>query len=243
MPHKLKISLMRKKLYLFPLFLLGFFMFATTACLNNDKNEVEIDEEWKTLNETRFAKTASDNSFDGLSSQSGNGKVYWQTSTVITDTDAGKENTVRITVEGKPEFTDTVIIRYEGWFFDKNGEKVIFDSTENPSLRSKIAYSYGAASSPDPNYNKVTFAINPTTSGTASNNYVGGIIEGCSILLQDMFTGDERVVCIPHELGYGGTASSYSPTSSSPSFTLIPAYTTIWFRIKLYEIIPMKGLK
>lgn len=242
MPHKLKISQMRKKFYLFPLFLLGFFMLATTSCLNsNNNNEEDIDEEWKALNETRFAKIASDNLFNALSSQSGNGKVYWQTSTEITDVDNG--NSVKITVDGKPEFTDTVVIRYEGWYFDRAGEKVIFDSTENPSLRSRLDYTYGKASSPEPNYNKATFAINPATSASKANNYIGGIIEGCSILLQDMRVNDERVVCMPQQLGYGSNASTYAPTSSSPTFTLIPAYTTLWFRIKLYEIIPMKGLK
>lgn len=234
---------MRKKIYLFPLFLLGFFMLATTSCLNsNNNNEEEIDEEWKALNETRFAKIASDNAYNALSSQSGsNEKVYWQTSTEITNVD--KENSVRITVDGKPEFTDTVVIRYEGWYFDKVGQKVIFDSTENPSLRSKLDYTYGKSSSPEPNYNKSTFAVNPATSATKANNYIGGIIEGCSILLQDMKVNDERVVCMPQQLGYGRTASTYAPTNSSPTFTLIPAYTTLWFRIKLYEIIPMKGLK
>lgn len=236
---------MVKKLYLFPLFLLVFFMFATTSCLNsNNNNEEEIDEEWKALNETRFAKIASDNAYNALSSQSGsNEKVYWQTSTEITNVD--NENSLRITVDGKPEFTDTVVIRYEGWYFDKAGQKVIFDSTENPSLRSRLDYIYNSTKypSPEPNYNKSTFAINPATSATKANNYIGGIIEGCSILLQDMKVNDERVVCMPQQLGYGRTASTYAPTNSSPTFTLIPAYTTLWFRIKLYEIIPMKGLK
>lgn len=236
---------MRKKIYLFPLFLLGFFMLATTSCLNsNNNNEEEIDEEWKALNETRFAKIASDNAYNALSSQSGsNEKVYWQTSTEITNVD--NENSLRITVDGKPEFTDTVVIRYEGWYFDKAGQKVIFDSTENPSLRSRLDYIYNSTKypSPEPNYNKSTFAINPATSATKANNYIGGIIEGCSILLQDMKVNDERVVCMPQQLGYGRTASTYAPTNSSPTFTLIPAYTTLWFRIKLYEIIPMKGLK
>lgn len=240
MPHKLKTSLMRKKLYLFPLFLLGFFMLATTSCLNSDNNnEQEIDEEWKSLNETRFAKIASDPTFNALSSQSGNGKVYWQESTIITDT----ENTLKMTIEGKPEFTDTVVVRYEAWYFDKAGEKIIFRSTENPSLKSRIDYTYGVASSPDPNYNKVTYAVNPATSAASSNNYVEGVLEGVSTLLQDMKINDERVVCIPQELGYGSYASTYSPTTSSPTFTLVPAYTTIWYRIKLYKIIPMKGLK
>ena len=243
MPHKLKISPMRKKLYLFPLLLLGFFMLATTSCLNsNDDNEVKIDEEWKALNETRFAQIASDKvKYSELKSQSDNGSVFWEKATAITDTDKG--NSVRITVAGKPEFTDTVVVRYEGWYFNAAGEKVIFDSTENPSLRSKLDYTYGNITSPEPNYNKATFALNPATSSSSATNYVGGIIEGCSILLQDMVVGEERDVCIPQALGYGSTASTYSPSTSAPTLVLIPAYTTLWFRFKLYEIIPMKGLK
>lgn len=234
---------MRKKLYLFPLFLLGFFMLATTSCLNSSNdNEEKIDEEWKALNETRFAKVASDKvKYSELKSQSDNGSVYWEKATAITDTDAGAS--VRITVNGKPEFTDTVVIRYEGWYFNAAGEKVIFDSTENPSLRSKLDYTYGNTSSPEPNYNKATFALNPATSSSAATNYIGGIIEGCSIALQDMVVGEERDVCMPQNLGYGSTASTYSPKSSAPTYTLIPAYTTLWFRMKLYEIKPMTGSK
>lgn len=236
---------MIKKLYLFPLFLLGFFLFATTSCLNSNNDEVAVDEEWKALNESRFAKVASDDSFNVLSSQSGNGKVYWQKSTEITNVDEG--NTVRTTIEGKPEFTDVVVFRYEGWFFNRLGEKIIFDSTENPSLRSTIDYTYGAASSPEPNYTKVTFAINPMTDGSVTGIY--GVIDGRSTLLQDMRVGDERLVCIPQELGYGSYGLTHVPringvaVTGAPTFTLIPAYTTLWYRIKLYEIIPMKGLE
>ncbi|WP_110311951.1 FKBP-type peptidyl-prolyl cis-trans isomerase [Dysgonomonas alginatilytica] len=231
---------MRKKLYLFPLFVLVFFLFATTSCLNSDNNnEVAVDEVWKALNESRFAKVASDDSFNALSSQTGYGKVYWQKSTEITNVDQG--NTVRISVEGRPEFTDTVVVRYEGWFFDKDEKKVIFDSTENPSLISTIKYRYGLASSTQPNYNKATFAVNPRTDGTYTGVY--GVIEGWSTLLQDMKVGDERLVCIPQELAYGGTANTYTPNvTGAPTFTIVPAYTTLWFRVKLYEIIPMKPL-
>lgn len=224
---------MRKKLYLLPLFLLGFFLFTTTSCLNsnNDDNEVEVDEEWKALNEARFAEVAKDNSFEALLSETGEGKVYWKVSTVITDID--EANSVRITVNGRPEFTDTVVVRYEGWFIDRKGEPFIFDSTENPSYLSDINYRYGLASSPQPNYNKSTFTVNK-------------VIAGWTTILEDMQVGDERMVCIPQQLGYGSTASTYAPKLSSgygPTYTLVPAYTTLWFRIKLYKIIPMKGLK
>ncbi len=229
MPHKKKISVMRKKIYLFPLFLLGFFMLATTSCLDTkNDNEVVIDEAWKALNETRFAAVAADPSFTALSSQSNNGKVYWKESTVITNTD--EKNTIKTTVEGRPEFTDTVVVRYEGWFVNKEGKEEIFDSTENPSSRSKIDYMYNKIPSPYPNYAKSQLPVNK-------------VVDGWTTLLQNMKAGEERLVCIPQELGYGGNASNYQPTTSAPSYEIIPAYTTLWFRIKLYKIIPMKGRK
>lgn len=243
MRDKLKINLMKKKSYLFPLFLLGFFLFTTTSCLNdsNDNNAVAVDEEWKALNESRFAKVAGDNSYNVLSAQSGNGKVYWQESTEITNVDNG--TALRTTVEGKPESTDTVVVRYEGWFFDKNGKKIIFDSTENPSLVREINYRYGLVSSLQPNYTRATFAMNPFTDGSKTKG-IYGVIEGWVTLLQDMKVGDERTVCIPQELAYGSVAQTYTPSVTGASaFTTIPAYTTLWFRIKLYEIIPMRGVR
>lgn len=238
MRYNLKISQMKRySPFLFLLFLVS--TFTMVSCLGGGNDQPKIDEEWKALNETRFNKVATDPAFSPLTSESGNGKVYWQKSDVITNTDKGI--TLKTTMDGRPEFTDTVVVRYEGWFFDKDGVKVIFDSTENPSLRSRLGYQYGLSPTPDPNRQKAIFAINPKT--PTKNGGYSGIIEGFSVVLQDMQVGDERVVCIPQQLGYGGTASTYTPGNNAPTYTLIPAYTTLWFRIKLYEIIPMKGLK
>ncbi|MEN9918964.1 MAG: hypothetical protein RL662_1400 [Bacteroidota bacterium] len=203
---------MIKKLFLFPLFLMAISL-SITSCLNNDDNEETIDQEWKMLNETRFNKVVSDDLFNELSSQSNNGLVCWKA--------------LHITMEGKPEFTDTVMIRYEGWYFDKLGKKIIFDSTENPSLISNINYNLGLAPSKDPNKQQVKFAVN-------------SLIDGKTTILQDMRAGEEREVCIPHQLGYGGSPSTYRPTATT-TYTIIPAYTTLWFNVKLIQIIPMKG--
>ncbi len=225
---------MRKKLYLFPLFLLGFCL-TITSCLNNDDGNDKIDEEWKSLQENYYNKAAADNSYNALSSQSGNGKIYWKASSVITDSD----KTLRITANGTPEFTDTVAVRYEGWYFDKTGEKIIFDSTENPSLRSNLAYSLGDAQSQYPNKKSIQFAVSGTTSGLKT---AIAVLDGTLTLLQDMTTGEEREVVIPQELGYKWGVSSYTSPSGGSSYVLIPAYTTLWFRVKLMKIIPMSGL-
>ncbi|SHE36987.1 FKBP-type peptidyl-prolyl cis-trans isomerase [Dysgonomonas macrotermitis] len=220
---------MKKKTYSIFFVLFAFSLFFATSCLNNDDDEVEIDEEWKALNDTRFNQAAADASLTGLESQTGGGKVYWKKSTVITDSD-NPSASIRVTVTGKPEFTDTVGVRYEGWYFNKDGDKVIFDSTENESLTSTIN------GTGNPNKETRYLAVNPATTSSSSNNYIGGMIEGWSTLIQDMVTGEERDVCIPYVLAYGGTART------SSNYVVIPAYTTLWFRIKLIKIYPMKGL-
>ena len=56
---------------------------------------------------------------------------------------------------------------------------------------------------------------------------VSGTVDGFATMLQHMKVGEQVEVCIPQRLGYGATAQ-----------TSIPAYTTLWFRIKLLKIIP-----
>lgn len=216
---------MNKKIYYFTLLLLIGFCFSFASCLKSDDG-VKIDEEWKALNERRFAE-ASVTHINELSSQSGNGKVRWKKSEVITDSD----KSLRITTGGRPEFTDTVRVRYEGWYLDRNGKKIIFDSTENPN-------SFSSPQEIDRFPNKIPFkcGINETP---ISGGYSSGIIDGWRAILQDMRVGDEREVVIPQELAYGANTQ----TDSEKGIVTIPAYTTLWFNIKLLEIIPMAPLK
>jgi len=205
----------------------------------DDDDEVVIDQEWKSLNEKRFNDLVAGKEYRELTSQSGNGKILWKNSQEIETID--ERNLLRIAVDGKPEFTDTVVVRYEGWYFNKNNEKLIFDSTENPSLRTEIDYSLGLAPNKDPNKISAKFAVNPSTVASASNGYIGGVIDGWSTALQDMVLGEEREIVLPYQLAYGSTPSTYRPSSSGTIYTLIPAYTTLHFRLKLLKIIPMKG--
>jgi len=197
------------------------------SCVNDDDDDVKIDEEWKSQNDNRFNQVASDGSYNSLSSQSGNGKIYWKNSSVITDSD---ENILKVTVSGTPEFTDTIVVRYEGWYFDKNNKKIIFDSTENISFRSDLLYKLGESSNPDPNKKPM-------------QSPVKGLIDGWVTLLQDMKTGEEREVCIPQALAYGASGSSYQSSYTGNSYLIIPGYTTLWFNVKLLKIIQMKDLK
>lgn len=193
---------MNSKIYYFLIFLLSMSC-AFTSC---SKNEDHVDQEWKIYQDQEFTKIATSKEYQQVVSQTGNGSVYWKESSVITDSD----NRLRISPQGNPEFTDTVVVRYEGWFFDLQGKKHIFDSTENPSL---------ASNGVNPNKSSSQFAVN-------------GIIQGWTTILQVMTEGEERLVCIPEQLAYGSTGQNH-----------IPAYTTLWFRIKLLKIIPMRGLK
>ena len=216
---------MVRKIYLFPI-LFAAVCLSLASCIDDDDDDIKIDEEWKALNEKRFSEVGSQGGYQELSSQSGNGKLYWKYSDEIET--SGVKNNLRVTVAGKPEFTDTVRARYEGWYFDTTGKKVIFDSTENPSLRTTIDYGLGLAPSPSPNKVAQKFAV-------------AKVIDGWTTVLQDMTLGEEREICIPYTLGYRSTASTYTPSSSSTTYTMIPAYTTLWFRLKVLDIIPMKG--
>lgn len=174
-----------------------------SSCSNDDDNNTT--EAWKTNQDEQFQKVAKNTEYTEVVSETGNGSIYWQNSTVMTDSDL---TSTRITTSGTPEFTDTVSIRYEGWYYDLDGTtKYVFDSTEGPTN----------VSNTNPNKVPRKYAVN-------------GVIDGWTTALQRMKIGDEKLIVIPQQLGYGSTAQ-----------TNIPAYTTLWFRIKLVNIIPMNG--
>lgn len=60
---------------------------------------------------------------------------------------------------------------------------------------------------------------------------VGNVVEGWRTALYNMKVGDELEIVIPQNLGYGASASS------------IPAYTTLFFNMKLTKLVKMKGQK
>lgn len=92
--------------------------------------------------------------------------------------------------------TDIVEVRFHAWYYNENGSKTVFSSTEREN---------GA--------------------GVSTNFKVGGLIDGFKTVLYDMELGEERIVCIPHELAYG--ASGYNN---------IIGYTTLFYDVKLMSI-------
>lgn len=112
---------MNKKVYVIAIALLSL-VFASCG-----DDEDKIDEEWKTMNEAAFTKIYNDKSYNQLASPSGNGNVAWK------EVDVLENNTIdtRISPEGKPYYTDTVSVLYEGWYFNKEGKKIVFDKTYN----------------------------------------------------------------------------------------------------------------
>lgn len=200
---------MNKKLFaLIALFVCSFALFMN-SCSDDDDNE--IDEEWKAYNEDIVAKTAAKSEYKPRKSLTGNGTLYWKY-TDFFDMEDEKYNpkttpSTKITDTGTPYVTDSVIVRYEGWYFLKDGTKYIFDSTEgdNNSQAGRLF--------------------------TLSSLAQGGVM-GWVDMLQYMHEGEAVEVCIPYQLGYG-TTGYYTSTG----IQTIPGYTTLWFRIKLLKIL------
>lgn len=181
-----------------------------SSCLDDD-DEVTIDEEWKSKNETEFKAVGTSNTdfYKIYSLYSGNNEAnspdyIWAKPSSEIET---LGLSIRATVDGHPEFNDSVYCRYEGWYFTKDNEKYIFDSTEGKTT--------GSTSNP----NKVPRGF-----------VVSGVIEGWRTALYSMKVGDELEMAIPWKLGYGANSSS-----------AIPGYTTLYFRMKLLKIVPIKG--
>lgn len=190
---------MNYKLFAFLVVLCSVFFI---SCASDDSTN-GIDEEWRSYNETIVIETgAKTEEYKSLASLSGNGSVYWKS---ITDF-IPQEKSTKVTQEGTPYFTDSVVVRYTGWYLLKDGTKYTFDTTEG---------SYNGV--------PVTFQV----SSSMLRNYSGSNLDGLATMLQHMHVGDQIEVCIPQRLGFGSTAQTY-----------IPAYTTLWFRIKLVKIIP-----
>lgn len=157
------------------------------SCGDDDDNYT-IDEVWKQRNEVLFEEAKASGEYRRINTssyQSGN-RLYIlakPSNTINTDVSLAP----LINNNGYAEFTDTIICRYEGWLYDKNNEKYIFDSTEN-----KVT---GGTSSSHPNYVPVKL--------TVSN-----IIEGWRTALTEMKEGDELEIVVPYQLGYGISGSS-----------------------------------
>lgn len=154
------------------------------SCVSD--NDDDIDYEWKTLNEEAYNTAYKSGDYNILMSASKNGEVLWRESDTLTDDHLS--SSLRITSGGKPEYTDSVTVRYEGWYIQKDGTKYVFDTTEQ-------------------GYNK-------TPRGFAVN----GVIDGWSTVIQDMKEGEEREIMIPWGIGYGSSGTTTIPAYTTLRF-------------------------
>lgn len=155
---------------LFTLIALFFSVAVFTSC--STKDDTTIDEEWKALNDKQVREAAATTSgYVARASISNNGYVYWKSFKFIPEIKTS--SSPKITQEGTPYITDSVVVRYEGWYFLKDGTKHLFDTSEgekNLPMRTRIN---------------------------------SGLIDGFSTMLQYMRKGDQVQVCIPYQLAYG----------------------------------------
>lgn len=203
-------------------FVFSFSAIFFSSCLDDDDDDVAVDEEWKLKNENEFkAIGASGEGFEKWYSYAygepeegrTNDYIWHRASSEIEVPDLN----LRMTTDGYPEFKDSVYCRYEGWYFTKENEKYIFDSTENSI--------YGSNYNP----NKVPIGF-----------LVSGVVEGFRTALQNMKVGDEQEIVIPANLAYGSVARTQTKEVENTVIT-IPAYTTLYYRVKMLKIAPMKG--
>lgn len=180
------------------------------SCSDDDSST--YDEEWKLYNDSIYNATRSISDYERWSSESGNGEVLMKRYKDNDETNPFKSFTE---IEDEyPLFSDSVVCRYVGWFFLKDGTPYFFDGTENKCTVNDKEYTL--------TYNKkqgIGFRVSQ-------------VIDGWSTALQNMKAGDEVRICMPYLLGYGA-----SGTSDNYGNTLIPAYTTLWFDVKLVKVI------
>lgn len=156
-------------------------------------------------------------SYYGIASESGGGNIYARSSDFITKRMEGdfdieepvafpgqeedEDNNKIYRTQTRPIYiTDSVVVRYQGWFLTEEEKPIIFDTTEN-------------------------------TNNVGSAGFgVGSVVDGFRTGLMSMNVGEELIICIPNNLGYGMAQSGG-----------IPPYTTLFFDVKLLEIYTGEG--
>lgn len=208
-----------KKSSIIALLFLGLTLFLG-AC-SDDKNDGQVSEEWiayqkQWVSNVIVSKDADNvKYYASLASDLGDGRfVYHRPSEFIANNIKGifdkdepnafpKDKKAQV---GQPNpdgerliyETDVALVRFHGWYYNLDGNRVFFvdGSTEGAN-----------------------------GTGEAAKLTPGQLIEGFRAALYDMTVGEERIVCIPYNLGYGARGSG-----------AIPGYTTLFYDIKLMGI-------
>lgn len=196
---------MNKKIYAF--LALFCFVVSFSSCMKDDTTT--IDEAWKSYNDQQIRDVIA-NQYEPLESYSKNGFVYWKNTDFIANNESPSKST-KITQDRKPYFTDSVVVRYEGWYLNYDGSKYVFGTTEG-----------------DANSQAGKGCRIDSKSGLKVSELIEyAVSDGLATILQNMTIGQQVEVVIPYQLGYGVS-----------KYLNIPAYSTIRYKIKLLKIIP-----
>ena len=179
---------MNKKIYAF--LALFCFVISFSSCMDDDTNT--IDEAWKSYNDQQIRDVIANSEYKPLESYSRNGFVYWKNTEFITDSESPSKST-KITQGGTPYFTDSVVVRYEGWYLNSDGSKYVFDTTEGDS-NAQAGRGFRVGNS--------------------------GLIDGWVTILQNMTVGEQVEVVIPYQLAYGTTKYSDIPGYTTLRFNI-----------------------
>ena len=123
---------MNKKIYTLTT-LLSLLLILFTSC--GDSSDDGIDYEWKARNERIFDEAASTYT-NILNSESKDGFIRFNR---VSESNSN----LKMAQDGTIQFSDSVTVRYEGWYINADGEKYIFDSTEN---NNKVPVTFGVKS-------------------------------------------------------------------------------------------------
>lgn len=208
----MQISNLINKKSKFLLIVFSLFSLAFVSSCGSDDDDNNSVEQWKAFNETLLKDTIASGRYNKeLPSASWDGSVYYRSSNnmkLIEIADPGSS----------PLSTDSVICRYEGWYYDMNYKKVLFDGTEGDYNQQAGKY----------------IVLN----GKMGNLYSYTTPIGVRDILQIMHIGDEYEIVLPYRLSSGASgiygASRY--TTNQSSVQLVPSYTTVFYRIKLLKI-------
>lgn len=192
-------------------FIFSFFAVSFSSCLNTDDDEVEIDEVWKAKNESEFKKIGADDSDFYKLYSFYSGNDEASVSDYIWAKPSSEIEVPELTIRA----TSDGHPEFNDSVYCRYEGWYITKENEKYIFDSTENSVTGSTSEP----NKVMMGFT-----------VKGVIEGWRTALYSMKVGDELEVVLPWKLGYGAY------TSSS-----IPGYTTLYFRIKLLKIVPMKG--
>lgn len=211
--------MINKKLSLLVSLILGISLSLFVSCGDDDdKYDVKINEVWKNFNDSLFyvhedSLVSRGGEYIEQKCLTGNGNIFYKRSADIEPASPEMKYSAiipKVSAEGNPQYTDSVVVRYMGWYYAKdNAGKIIritFDGTEGE-------------------FNKLP--------EVKSVDYY---ISGFSTMLQFMDIKDlnQVQVVIPYNLAYGESAK----TDANGNVT-IPGYTTLYFNILLEKIIPL----